>query len=134
MQQVSRRVIDVYQHRIEAAVRRVGIEAISGMRHREEGAIDERGSSVSGLPGGSKPCSCHSMISAGASITINDCRPRERDPGQGERARRQEFVVALDLVDVGTGGELPSAAQAEHAHRRRAKIRLFEIRLTRQLP
>ena len=48
MQQLSRRVIDVHQHRIKAAARRAGIESIRAMRHREEIAVDETAARIAG--------------------------------------------------------------------------------------
>ena len=60
--------------------------------------------------------------------------PRQRDLGDGEQARHQELVAELDLVDVEARGELPSSAQAEHAHRRRAEIQLLEIDAHRRPP
>src|SRR5882672_3944436 len=53
--------------------------------------------------------------------------PRQFDLGCGELARHQKFVAEFDLIDVGAGGKMPAATQAEHAHRCRAKIQFFEI-------
>ena len=41
-------MIDIHQHRIEAATRYVQIESIRGMRHREEVAIDETATRIVG--------------------------------------------------------------------------------------
>ena len=49
------------------------------------------------------------------------------DLGGGELARHQELVAEFDFVDVDASGKLPSAPQAEYAHRGRAKIQFLEI-------
>ena len=48
MQQVCRRVVDIHQHRVEAATGRGGIEPIRRMRHREEVGIDETAARIAG--------------------------------------------------------------------------------------
>ena len=52
--------------------------------------------------------------------------PGERDFTFGEQARHQEFVAKFDFVDVGARAKMPAPPQAEHAHRRRAEIQLFD--------
>ena len=41
-------MIDIHQHRIEAAARRAGIESVRGMRHREEVAVDQAAARIAG--------------------------------------------------------------------------------------
>ena len=53
-------------------------------------------------------------------------QPRKFDLGHRVLARHQELVAELDLVDIDIR-PAPSPPQAEHAHRRRAIIQLFEI-------
>ena len=48
MQQVARRVIDVHQHRIEAARRRAESKPSARIRHREEVAVDEAAARIAG--------------------------------------------------------------------------------------
>src|SRR5258705_13694450 len=54
-------------------------------------------------------------------------QPRKFNLGHGELARHQKLIAELDFVDVDIGGRAPSPPQAKHAHRRGAKIQLFEI-------
>ena len=61
------------------------------------------------------------------SLEPSQSQPRQRDLCDSEQARHQKLVTEFDLVDVDAGGEMPSPAQAERAHRRRAEIQLFEI-------
>lgn len=161
MQQVSRRMVDIHQHRVEAALRSVGIETGGGMRHREEVAMDQAATRITrqglaerkqsllvpfddlgkrvnhdqrsnarifehGERGVAEPEAADDDVEV-VPIKGGQSEACQRDLGGGELARHQEGIAEFDFVDVDAGGWLPAAPQAEHAHRGRTKIQLFEI-------
>ena len=161
MQQVARRVIDIHQHRVETAARRIRIEAVSGMRHGKEVAVDEAAARIIGqwlaerqqsllmpldhfgqrvdhdqgsharmfqhrLRGVAKPEAANDDIQVRPFHSI-EAKPRQRDLGDGELARHQEFVAEFDFIDIEAGRELPAPPQGEHAHRGGAKIQFLKI-------